>query len=176
MAVPHVVEKQPATPAELKAMAHPLRWRILRLCLDEALTNKTLAGRLGKDPATVLHHVRTLLDTGFLVAEPVRSGSRGALEKPYRATGKTWTLSIEHFPPDERFVEEVAAVDAFRDEFVQAGPGASQEMARLGLRLDARALEELRQRLDDVVQDFARRPVDPSGDPYGLFIAVHRQA
>ena len=28
---------------EAKALAHPLRMRILRLCLDQALTNKQLA-------------------------------------------------------------------------------------------------------------------------------------
>ena len=63
-------DRRPATEAEAKALASPLRLRILRLCLDQALTNKQLAGRLGRDPGTVLHHVRTLVATGFL-AEPV---------------------------------------------------------------------------------------------------------
>ena len=31
--------RREATPEELKAMAHPLRLRILRLCLHDALTN-----------------------------------------------------------------------------------------------------------------------------------------
>jgi DNA-binding transcriptional ArsR family regulator len=88
------VVRRPATAAEAKALAHPLRMRILRLCLDQALTNKQLAEWLGKDPGTVLHHVRTLVRTGFLVAEEVRQGEKGALEKPYRSTGKSWTLSV----------------------------------------------------------------------------------
>jgi len=37
------MKKRQATAAEAKALANPLRLRILRLCLDEALTNKELA-------------------------------------------------------------------------------------------------------------------------------------
>ena len=48
--IPGPVVRRPATAAEAKALAHPLRIRILRLCLDQALTNKQLAERLGKDP------------------------------------------------------------------------------------------------------------------------------
>jgi DNA-binding transcriptional ArsR family regulator len=167
--------RTPATAAEHKALAHPLRLRILRLCLDEALTNRQLAERLGRDPATVLHHVRTLVDTDFLVAEPVRRGARGALEKPYRATGRSWTLSVEHFPDDEAFVGELAMVDAFREELAQAGPGSVRGMSRLGLRLGPEALEELQRRLWEVVEDFAARPPDPDGEPLGLMVGIHRR-
>src|SRR5882672_8419389 len=105
MAVPKQ-SKRAATPAEFKAMAHPLRLRILRLCLHDALTNKELAARLKKDPATVLHHVRMLVDTGFLAPDRVRSGARGALEKPYRATGKSWVLSAE--TPEQEMDQQAA--------------------------------------------------------------------
>lgn len=80
--------RRPATPAETKALGHPLRIRILRLCLDE-LTNKELAQRLDVSPGTVLYHVRRLVDVGFLVPGTPRTGPSGALEKPYRATGET---------------------------------------------------------------------------------------
>jgi DNA-binding transcriptional ArsR family regulator len=72
-------QRREATPEEFKALAHPLRLRILRLCLHDSLTNKQIADQLGKDPATVLHHVRLLVDTGFLAAETPRPGARGAL-------------------------------------------------------------------------------------------------
>ena len=51
-------KRREATPDEFKAMAHPLRLRILRLCLHESLTNKELADRLGKRRPRFLHHVR----------------------------------------------------------------------------------------------------------------------
>ena len=72
-----------------RALASPLRMRILRLCLHESRTNKELADELGINPGTLLHHVRTLLDTGFLSAEPPRRGPRGAREVPYLATRRS---------------------------------------------------------------------------------------
>src|SRR5919206_1785048 len=113
------VVRRPATAAEAKALAHPLRMRILRLCLDQALTNKQLAEWLGKDPGTVLHHVRTLVATGFLVPEEVRQGEKGALEKPYRATGKSWTLSLEESPVSEA-TATLAMLEAFLAELAEA--------------------------------------------------------
>src|SRR5688572_10284869 len=84
-----------ATVDELRTLGHPVRWRILRLCFDEALTNQQLAQLLGSSPATTLRHVRALVEAGFLAPEPVRTGERGALERPYRATGRTWGLVID---------------------------------------------------------------------------------
>ena len=69
--------RRPATLQEARALAHPLRLRILRLCLDQARTNSELAALLGQKPATMLYHVRTLLRTGFLAEEPTRPGPRG---------------------------------------------------------------------------------------------------
>jgi len=86
--------RRQATDDEARAMASALRLRILRLCLDEPLTNKQIAERLGRDPASVLYHVRRLVRTGFLVPEPARRGARGAREVPYRATGKSWVLEV----------------------------------------------------------------------------------
>src|SRR5439155_18198906 len=61
--------RRPATEAEARALASGIRLRILRLCLDRPLTNKEIAERLDANPATVLHHVRKLVDTGFLAAQ-----------------------------------------------------------------------------------------------------------
>src|SRR5688500_6353883 len=144
--------RRAATPAEAKALAHPLRLRILRLCLDAAHTNKDLAQRLGKDPATVLHHVRTLVDTGFLAPEPVRTGASGALEKPHRATGKSWTLAVVDRDTNGA---TVAMIDALRDEVVEAGPDAVASSTRLGLRLTEASRAELAERLQQVVEEFA---------------------
>jgi DNA-binding transcriptional ArsR family regulator len=165
--------RREATPAEFKAMSHPLRLRILRLCLNQALTNQELAERLGQNPATVLHHVRLLVDTGFLKAERPRSGPKGALEKPYRATGKSWILSAERFPADARLASELAMVDAVRAELVEAGADNIQELTRVAFRLNQASLDELHTRLTELVQDFVSRSDDDDGELYGLLIALH---
>ena len=101
--------RRQATHEEAKALAHPDRLRIIRLTFDEALTNKELADRLGRNPGTTLYHLRMLVATGFVAAEEPRRGE-GAAEVPYRSTGKSWTLDVGEPDPDVTG----AMVDAFR--------------------------------------------------------------
>lgn len=162
-------DRRPATRAEARALAHPLRLRILRLCLDEALTNREIADRVRERPATVLYHVRTLTKNGFLVAQDERRGRRGAREIPYRATRKSWTLD---FAPTGR--GHVAPVDAFRAEMLEAGADAVLESARLGVRLRPEALGRLRRRLAAAVM-VAHDHDDPEGDPVSLYVGLHRR-
>ena len=164
--------RQEATPEEFKAMAHPLRLRIIRLCLHDALTNKEIADHLGKDPATTLHHVRMLVRTGFLAAEPVRTGDRGALEKPYRSTGKSWILSVSR--PEDQAVSLLASIDAVRAEVAELETDGSLAGARLGLKLSPDRAAELAERIEELVQDLANAPDDPTGDRYGLFVNLHK--
>lgn len=169
---PHA-DQQEATPEEFKAMAHPLRLRILRLCLHEALTNKQIADRLHADPATTLHHVRLLLSTGFLAEEAVRSGSRGALEKPYRATGKSWVLKVSR--PEDQAAGGLAVLDALRGELADTDPSDVLEYARLGLKLNEAALAELQERIQALVLELSERDGDRDGKAYGFFVTLHRQ-
>jgi predicted ArsR family transcriptional regulator len=169
------MKRRPATPEEARALANPLRIRILRLCLDEALTNKQLAERLGRDPGTVLHHVRTLVATGFLVPEEVRQGEKGALEKPYRATGMSWSLSLDADAATEITASQ-AMLEAFLAELEEAGPDAAAGFNRLALTLNKASREELQNRVLAVLDEFVARPADPDGEPLGLFFAMHRRA
>lgn len=154
--------------ADARALASVVRVRILRLCLDEALTNKQIAARLGKDPATVYHHVQTLVDRGFLAAQPERRGTRGAREVPYLATRKSWRTPLG--PGGNRVL-----IETFLEEVAEADP-ESVDVARLGLRLDAQGLEQLNERLVAVLQEFADRPPDDDGVPYSIFLAIHEDA
>jgi DNA-binding transcriptional ArsR family regulator len=172
MAVPKQ-SKRPATPAEFKAMAHPLRLRILRLCLHDALTNKELAERLHKDPATVLHHVRMLVDTGFLAPDRIRSGARGALEKPYRATGKSWVLSAE--TPEQEMVEQAAMLDALKAELLELPPDDILMTARLGAQLSPAKAKRYKARIEKLVRDLADESDDPDGEKLGFYVTLHRR-
>jgi predicted ArsR family transcriptional regulator len=158
-----------ATEAEAKALASGIRLRILRLCLDQALTNKQLAERLGANPATVLHHVRTLVDTGFLAPEPVRRGTRGARERPYRATRKSWGLDTRGTGV---IGQGAAMVEAFLDE-VRHVDLDDTSLTRLGLRLTEAEFDELRHRLSAVIAEFAGRPLRTDGRPYSVFLACY---
>ncbi len=53
-------------PAELRAMADPLRTTILDLLLERAATVAELAGAVGRPKSTVAHHVKVLVDAGMV--------------------------------------------------------------------------------------------------------------
>lgn len=162
----------PADPAErdadARALASTLRLRILRMCLDDALTNREIAGRLGRNPATVLHHVRTLVDRGFLVADPVRRGARGSREVPYRATRKSWRAP--DFPGKWQLM-----LSTFVEEVAEADP-ESVRMTRLGVRLSADEHDELMTRVDAFFTELAERRPTPGGRPYSVLFALHEDA
>ncbi len=156
--------RRPATDEEARALASSLRLRILRICLGEAHTNKEIAAILGRDPASILHHTRTLVRTGFLQAEPERRGARGSREIPYLATRKSWHLST---PAHDRsmldtFLEEVALV-----------PATDIDAARLGLRLSPADMAEFRAGLRTLLDDFAGRPDDPTAPAWSVFLTIH---
>ena len=162
-----VPQRRLATDAEARALASSLRLQILRLTLDEALTNKEIAERLDRNPASVLHHVRTLVDTGFLRAEPVRRGARGSREVPYRATGKSWQLEVPNVGR--------AVLAAFLAEAEQV-PAGALATSRLGLRLTPEEVEELGQRLHALFEEYHRRPASPDAEPWSVFFAMHPDA
>lgn len=154
-----------ATPEQLRALGHPTRWRILRLCLDDAHTNQELADRLGVSPATMLRHVRTLVRTGFLAAEPVRTGERGALERPYRATRRTKGITAD-LTEDSGLAQQMdlALLGAHRAELVEAGSSAGRDVLRGVLRLGPAAQAELHDRLLGLLDEFTDRD-EPGGEP-----------
>lgn len=137
---------------------------MLRLCAFDARTNKELAELLGVNPGTMLHHVRALVQTGYLVAEPERSGAHGAREIPYRASGLSWRTSM---PGGSRIVVET---------FLQQIEGVADDeldTTWLGLRLNAAHRAELERRLLGLITEFKERGPDPDGDAYSLFTALH---
>ena len=124
--------RRPPSRAEAAVLGSAVRLRIIRLTAKKALTNKEIAQRLGKDPATTLYHVRKLVATGFLVAQPARSGARGSKEIPYLGTGLSWRLSKAGNEPDI----SQAMLAAYLDEIADLG-GGELKQARLVVQLDA---------------------------------------
>lgn len=151
----------------MKALANPLRLRILRLCIDRALTNQQLARRVDRDPGTILFHVRVLERAGFLEAEAERRGARGASERPYRITGKSWMLRMT-----PNLGHSAAVLDAVRQEITEAGEDGVIGMVRLGVRLQDADVAELKHRLAAIGDEYAARD-HPSGRPIGLLTLVH---
>ena len=163
-ALARAVERRDATDAEAKALVSSIRIRILRLCLDEALSNREIAEATGLNPATSLHHVRMLADTGFLEPQEARRGKRGSREIPYLATGKSWFLNTGDMTTE--------MLEAFTAEFT-AAPYEERTMGRMAAMLTEDEVEEFRARIDELFEEFRSRRNKDGATQWGLFIAMH---
>lgn len=164
--------RRPATPREAKALAHPLRIRILRECFIRELTNKEIADRLEVNPGTVLYHVRVLVDAGFLVPGEPRNGVGGALEKPYRATGETWWLDD---PLSDTEGGTTPVLQAFRDEVGEVPPDAVGNCARFVLHLNEEEVAELGARVLAVIDEYVATDDQRRDRPvHGGMFLLHR--
>ncbi|MGP9648867.1 helix-turn-helix domain-containing protein [Glutamicibacter sp. AOP38-B1-38] len=150
--------------ARARALSSPLRLRILRLCLHEPRTNKEIADILELNPATSLHHVRTLVSSGFLSAEEPRRGNRGAKEVPYRSTRQSWGTRIPDAAP--------LLVDTFLQEINGLEPEEIQ-VIRVGLKLSEATQKEMMGRIRSVIEDYAMREPEVDGVATSLFLAHH---
>jgi DNA-binding transcriptional ArsR family regulator len=74
-------------PRLVKALAHPLRVRLLEILEARTASPSELAEELGVPVGNVAYHVRTLVDFG-LVKLMRRTPRRGAVEHHYRAVGQ----------------------------------------------------------------------------------------
>jgi DNA-binding MarR family transcriptional regulator len=149
------MRRRKASEAEAGALASGIRLRIIRLTTREALTNKELAERLGRDPATTLHHVRKLVETGFLQPQSPRRGRRGAREIPYLSTGLSWTLLAEGTAHAQDLAR--AMLEAYLAEIAEIDL-TDLRQRRLVLHLGRDAREEFEQRLNDLLDEFRSRP------------------
>lgn len=168
-------ERRPPTVREAKALGHPLRLRILRLAGQRELTNKQLADRLGRDPGTVLFHVRQLVDAGLLELAEVRTGDSGALEKPYRSTGRSWWIDNPLGTGDAEV--RLAPLLAFEAELREAGPESVQTFERFTLHLSPEELNEFDRRILAVLDEYVETDNERLDRPAlgGMFV-MHKLA
>lgn len=80
-------------PAELRAIAHPLRSTILDLVLERAATVGELAAAVGRPKSTVAHHVQVLVDVGMLRVIRTRR-VRAIDERFYGRTARLFFVGI----------------------------------------------------------------------------------
>lgn len=151
--------------AKGRALSSPLRLRILRLCLHQPRTNKEIAELLGINPASSLHHVRTLVRTGFLLTQERRKGKRGATEVPYIASRKSWSTHVDNVSP--------VLIETFLQETRDLSP-EDIEVWRLGVKFNAARREEMLGKLRAVLEEYMALPADDDGEATSLMIAHHR--
>lgn len=77
---------------QIRAIADPLRLRILHALSEQPMTTKQVAERLGENVNKLYHHVETLEAVGLIRLTHTKQ-NRGTLEKYHQAVAKHFTLS-----------------------------------------------------------------------------------
>ena len=155
-------------PAQLKALGHPLRLRVLELLgeNDEMLTNRELAQRLEVDPGHLHFHVRTLLKAQLIQRV---EGGRGR-EKPYRAVANTIRVAPELLssPSATSDVHE-AILDEVRAGWAKFGPQGRFRSAQVTVRIAPDRARELWELVSERVDELE----DPDQDPVVITLVFH---
>lgn len=102
-------------PAQLRAMADPLRSTILDLVLERAATVAELAAAVGRPKSTVAHHVKVLVDAGMLRVVRTRK-IRAIDERFYGRTARIFAVGDVQLTDDDILAHgnalSVAAVES----------------------------------------------------------------
>jgi DNA-binding transcriptional ArsR family regulator len=144
-------------PRLVKALAHPLRIRILGILEQRSATPKELAELLDVQLENLSYHVRTLRDFGFIKLERRRM-VKGAVEHRYgmvarpRITAAAW----EQLPAIVREALDAASLDQIWDVVTRAAAQdkmsrPQSHMARRVARLDEQGLAEMSEVVTDAV-------------------------
>lgn len=160
-------------PAQYRALFEDTRQAIITLLSERAATVTELAAALDRPKGTVGHHMQVLADAGLV--HVVRTEKVRALEARY--WGRTARIFYyEHLDTGDaqrilaRSASEVGRLEAARADSQAMGP--FMDVNRRDVRVPAERVREFRDRLADLLIEFADEP--RSGDTtyamvYGIF-------
>ncbi|GHO47012.1 ArsR/SmtB family transcription factor [Ktedonospora formicarum] len=164
------------TPEQIRALAHPLRQRVLGLLTNAPYTNKQLAEMLQISPPRMHFHVRELQSAGMI--EIVSQKPKGGvIEKYYRAVARVVRLAPEtkETARDQELVE--STLEALRQEYIRASayfqePIPGTKFTHELVRLSEDRLARIQELLDAVGREIYQALEDPERDTYEQFVAV----
>src|SRR5919197_4103850 len=107
------------TPAQLRAIADPLRGTILDLLLERAATVAELAAAVKRPKSTVAHHVNVLLDAGMLRVVRTRR-VRAIEERYYGRTARVFYVGVVNRPGEDPTTVHANALSVAAGESVPA--------------------------------------------------------
>lgn len=107
------------TPAQLRALADPLRATILDLLLERAATVAELAAAVKRPKSTVAHHVNVLVEAGMLRVVRTRR-VRAIDERYYGRTARTFYVGVVNRPGEDPTTVHANALSVAAAESVPA--------------------------------------------------------
>lgn len=157
-------------PAELRAMAHPLRSTLLDLLLERAATVSELAAAVRRPKSTVAHHVKVLLDAGMLYVVRTRK-VRAIEERFYGRTARLFFVGpvpLEDItpPPWSNYLADAAV------ESVSAYHADTMWAIHRHARIPRARAKEFWARVEGVVREFSELPRE--GDTvFGFVVGLY---
>jgi DNA-binding transcriptional ArsR family regulator len=149
------------TPAQLRAIAHPLRGTILDLLLERAATVAELAAAVARPKSTMAHHVGVLVDTGMLRVVRTRR-VRAIDERYYGRTARTFMVGVVNRPGDEPLAVHANALAVAAAESVAAHEADDLRSVIRHARVPRERVGEFWDRVVTLSEEFAQLP--RSGD------------
>jgi len=104
---------------QIRALAHPLRLRILGLLVREPRTTKQVADLLGENHTKLYHHVQELERAKVIRLTETRQ-KRGTVEKYYQATAALFRAAPSLFSPARTATEEPSEIEAVLNALLDA--------------------------------------------------------
>lgn len=172
-------------PAQMRALAHPLRLRLLGLLrTDGPSTATALAERLGVSPALASYHLRQLASRGFIEEAP--DLARDGKERWWRAAHERTSWSTVEFLDTP---ERVAAEQALGAEIVRAHADRAMQwvwdaatwpsewvdasdMSDLIVELTPEELKEMREELHATMEWWSNRPPREGAGPVHVVLQL----
>jgi DNA-binding transcriptional ArsR family regulator len=158
-------------PAQLRALADPLRATLLELLLERAATVSEMARAVQRPKSTVDYHVNQLLEAGLLRVVRTRK-VRAIEERYYGRVARTIYIGVLTSPDDKHIVQ---AVNGLAQAAAEAAPAHAADDLRCTLVHARIPIEEVRTFWAEV-QELARRfaQIPRSGDQvYGFTAGLY---
>ncbi|MFB9235999.1 helix-turn-helix domain-containing protein [Plantactinospora siamensis] len=160
-----------STPAQLRAIADPLRATLLDLVLERAATVAELAAAVGRPNSTVAHHVKVLVQAGMLRVVRTRR-VRAIDERYYGRTGRTINVGAVRTPGDPAAPVCLNGLSTAAAESVPAHEADTLYSTIRHARIPAAAASAFWRRVEDLVREFSELP--RSGDTvYGFAVGLY---
>ncbi|HTZ25084.1 MAG TPA: winged helix-turn-helix domain-containing protein [Streptosporangiaceae bacterium] len=160
-------------PRALRALAHPVRWKLMDLLAAEGTATVTrCADALGESTATCSYHLGILGKYGYIARAPDGPGR----DKPWRLAGPSLDLSAHGLDPsDEPAVASRIAAAAYLDHAVArikeslspAAPAPGSKIMGATTWLTAEELRHAAAEVEAIMNRYSGRETDPAQRPEG---------
>jgi DNA-binding transcriptional ArsR family regulator len=159
------------TPAQLRAIADPLRDTILDLLLERAATVTELASAMNRPKSTIAHHVNVLVAAGMLRVVRTRR-VRAIQERYYGRTARLFYVGVVNRPGEDPTTVHANALSVAAAESLPAHDADRLRSILRHSRIPRESAAEFWERVKVLASEFAQAP-RTGGTVYGFAAGLY---